>query len=185
MGFCSDDCTPKRRIFPTENSECGDEREIFDSIASEQALLGGTNVLYYVINRAKHRHPLYKEPSVGGDWSFEGPYELAATIDFPQPDNTTVEATDSGKRKVQEAVVWISRKEFENRGCPYPQEGSVLEFWSQKPFGTDRQKAQWDIVKADPDGNIYTSETFVMYKLEVKKRSEFYAFRKTEGDTEI
>ena len=184
MGFCSDDCGPKRRVFPGGDCEgCGDEQALFDSIASEPAKLAGTSVAYYKIRRAKHRHSLYKEPSVDGDWSFEGPWELAATLDFPQSDNVTPTATENGIESTAEAVAWVSRKEFEDRSAPYPQEGSVLEFWWTPPFAQERQKSQWDIVKATRDGNIFNSEAFTMYKLELRSRSKFFAFRKTEGDT--
>ena len=182
MGFCGDDCKPKRRLFPGGDcDDCGDERALWDSIASEPARLAGEAIKLYVIRRAKNRDPLYKEPSAnGGEWDYQGPFELWATIEFPQSENITEEATEVGERSEADAIAWISRKEFEDREAPYPKRGDVLEFWSKPPFGYEPENTQWDVVKATRDGNVFTTATFVMYKIDLKQRSKFVAFRKTE-----
>jgi len=178
-GFCSDGCGPKRRIFPGGDCEgCGNELAIYDSVASEPARLAGTPITYYRLRRAKHRDPLYKEPNVDGDWEFDGPWEMMAAIDFPQSENISPEATEVGIQTTSEAIAWISRKEFEDHSAPYPKEGDVLAFWSEPPFGSSKQESQWDVVKATQDGNIFTAEVFTLYKLELRLRSKFYAFRK-------
>lgn len=182
MGFCGDDCKPKRRLFPGGDCDaCGDERKLWDSIAAEPARLAGDKIRYYSLRRAKNRDPLYKEPSAGGEeWAFEGPFEMMAAIDFPQSDNITPEATESGIRTQAEAIAWVARKEFEDRESPYPKKGDVVEFWSEPPFGYDQEATQWDVVKATRDGNVFTTSTFTMYKIELRLRSKFVAFRKTE-----
>ena len=183
MAFCGDDCKPKRRLFPGGdcNEGCGDERKLWDSIATEPNRLAGEPVKLYVIRRAKNRDPLYKEPSAEGrEWSYEGPFELWASIDFPQSDNITEEATEVGERTEADAIAWISRKEFEDREAPYPKRGDIIEFWAKPPFGYDSEDTQWDVVKATRDGNVFTTAAFVQYKLELKQRSKFVPFRKTE-----
>jgi hypothetical protein len=182
-GFCSDGCGPKRRIFPGGDCEgCGDELAIYDSVASEPGRLAGTPIIYYRLRRAKHRDPLYKEPNVDGDWEFDGPWEMMAAIEFPQSDNITPEATEIGIQKNSEAVAWISRKEFEDHSAPYPKEGDVVSFWEQPPFGSEEDRSQWDVVKATRDGNVWTAEQFVLYKLELTRRTKFLPIRKTLED---
>jgi len=184
MGFCSDDCEPTRRIFPgSDCDDCGTEQALWDSVATEPARLAGEPVKLYQLRRAKNRDPVYGEPShEGKDWSYNGPFELYAAIDYPQSDNVTVEASEQGARTESEAVIWISRKEFEDRSAPYPKKGDIIEFWSEVPFGNSSQFSQWDVVKATRDGNVFTTSTFVQFKIEVKLRSKFVPFRKTEHD---
>lgn len=182
MGFCGDDCKPKRRLFPGGDcGDCGDERKLWDSIATEPARLAGEPVRLYVLRRAKNRDQLYGEPSAEGkEWNFDGPFELWASIDFPQSENINEEATEVGQRTEADATIWISRKEFEDREAPYPKRGDVIEFWANPPFGADEQNTQWDVVKATRDGNVFTTSTFVQYKIDLKQRSKFVPFRKTE-----
>jgi hypothetical protein len=183
MGFCGDDCKPKRRLFPGGdcNEGCGDERKLWDSIASEPARLAGEPIQFYSIRRAKNRDPLYKEPSAEGkEWSFNGPFEVYATIDFPQADNITQEARDDGEHSEADAIAWVARKEFEDREAPYPKRGDVVEFWAVLPWGYEKENTQWDVVKASRDGNMFTTAAYVMYKIDLKQRSKFVAFRKTE-----
>jgi len=116
----------------------------------------------------------------GKEWSFEGPFEMPGTIEFLQYDNVTTEATEVGIRRESEAELTVARVEFEKIGSPYPKVGDVVEFWTAPPFKKADQQSQWDVVKAEEDGNIFSSETFVQYKIGLRRRSKFYAFRKTE-----
>jgi len=179
-------CSPEelKRVFPSDCSDCGDERALYDSIAQEPARISGTKIAFWSLRRAKNRHPLYKEPSVDDkEWEFHGPYEMYAAIDFAQADEIEPEATETGGQTVSDAVAWVARVEFEGVEAPDPKNGDVIEFWSLdgSPFGEDPHDAQWDVVKANPDGNIFTSETFVQWKITLKQRSKFVAFRKTDG----
>lgn len=182
MGRFQDDCGSKRRIFPGGDCEgCGDERQLWDSIAAEPARLAGTPIKVYVLRRAKNRDPLYKEPSVDGkEWSFEGPFEVMGTIEYTPTDDNESTATEAGIEQNSDAMMWVARVEFERVGAPYPKRGDVAEFWGAPPFGLEAAKQQWDIIGAEPDGNVFSSEAFVQYKMKLKRRTKFYAFRKTE-----
>ena len=172
-----------RRIFPGGDSQgCGDERLVWDSIAQEPARLAGTPIKFYVIRRAKNRDPLYKEPSRGKEWSFEGPFELWGTVDFDESNDVDPEATEMGLLVSSDAVVWIARKEFEDREAPYPKIGDVLAFWDAPPFGREEEETQWDVVRAERDGSVFTSAAYTMFKINVKRRDKFLAFRKTEEE---
>jgi len=175
-------CGNGRRIFPSLCSgQCGDEREIHDSIAAEPAKLAGLTLSYYSLRRAANRHPLYKEPSVGDkDWEFSGPWELHAVIDWDVASATSDEATEAGSKTISEAILGIARVEFEQMGAPSPKIGDVVEFWTELPDGSSRTWTQWDVTKATADGEVWSQPTFVAYKLEVKIREQFRAIRKTE-----
>lgn len=180
MGKCFKDCDVDRRTFPGGDCEsCDDERMLWDSIATEPARLSGTAITYYRLRRARNRHPLYKEPTGNEEWSHDGPWEMMASLEFSQSDNISPEATETGIRFVSDAIAYVSRKEFEDVRCPYPKTGDIVEFWSEPPFGDEKRKSQWDVVKATRDGNVWSTPEFVQYKLELKRRSEYYAFRKT------
>lgn len=173
-----------KRVFPSDVSACGDERAVYDSIAAEPARVSGTKMAFFSLRRAKNRHPLYKEPSVDDkEWEFHGPYEIYGSLEFMQADEIEPEATETGKHTQSDAIAWVARQEFEGMDAPEPKVGDVLEFWSldDSPFEEERRYAQWDVVKANRDGNIFTSETFVQWKITLKQRKKFVAIRKTEG----
>jgi len=173
-----------KRVFPSEASKCADERKVWDSIAREPARVSGTKVAFFSLRRAKNRHPLYKEPSVDDqEWSFHGPYEMYGALEFQQSDEIVPEATETGQHTQADAILWVARAEFEARDAPVPKLGDVFEFWSldQSAFSEDKRHSQWDVTKANPDGNIFTSETFVQWKIELKQRKKFLAIRKTEN----
>lgn len=180
--FCADDCQPNRNIFPGDNCEgCGDELAIHDSIASEPAYLAGITFKLYSLRRAKNRHPLYKEPSnEGHEWEFEGPFEMYGELEFPQAANTQSEATEVGQRQAVDAMIKVSRLEIERRESPNPKKGDVVEFWWQEPFEEEKQKRQFDVVSADKDGNIWSTNKHLGQILELKRRGKFLAFRKVE-----
>ena len=182
MGIFQDDCGSKRRIFPGGDcAGCGDERRLWDSVASEPNRLAGTPMKFYSIRRAKNRDPLYKEPSAEGkEWSYEGPFEVMGSVDFPQFEGSTVEATEVGYRKESEAEAYVARVDFERVESPYPKTGDIVEFWTEPPFNDPERETQWDVVKVSRDGNIFSSEKFVQYKISLRRRSKFFAFRKTE-----
>ncbi len=172
------------RLFPSEYG-CTDERELFDSIASEPAQLSGTKVAFYSLRRAKNRDPLYREPSSDGrEWSFHGPYEMMATVEFQQGEQISTEVTEYGAQKESDAVVWIARSEMESADAPDPKVGDVLRFWDldESRFSETQDKAQWDITRANKDGNVWSTETVLMWRIELHRRTKFLAFRKVDGD---
>lgn len=171
-----------RRVFPSLCGDvCGDERKLWDSIAAEPARLAGVTMVLLSLRRAANRHPLYKEPSEGGDWTYNGPWELPATLEFLRSDNVTIEATEVGKRTSSEARLWIARAEFEKVEAPLVKEGDVIEFWGEPPFGPVRSQTSWDVVKATADGEIWSTEGFVMMRIDVRRKGKYLAIRKTEN----
>lgn len=181
MGFCSDGCSPKRRVFPGDCGDCGSEQEMFDQVASEQARLAGTPFRIYSLRRAKHRDPLYGEPSRDGkEWVFQGPFEMMGAIEFSEATGTTTDVTENGTMTESEATLQVSRKEFEDREAPEPKRGDVIEFWYDRPFGEPGY--QWDVVGSDTDGEIWSTERFTLWIIKLKKRTKFLAFRKTDKE---
>lgn len=168
-----------RRIFP-DDGQVTVERDLWDSVAMEPARLSGTKVRVYSIRRAKHHHPLYREPSKGGDWSYQGPWEVWAALDFDQGNEVTPQVRAEGLSVESDAVLWIARREFEDAGAPPPKVGDVIDFWDERPWGEDLR--YWDMVKANRHGNIFNSEVFVMYRIELKRRTSFEAGRKVLGE---
>lgn len=165
------------RVFP---DDAGSELPLWDSIAQEASRLSGVNFRIYSVRRARHLHPLYREPSQNGnEWSFHGPWELFGGFEFDQGTETDPEASAEGLQKTSTAVLWIARKALEDINAPEPKIGDVIDLWERKPFGSEFQ--YWDVTKANPDGNIWTSEAFVQYRVELRRRSRFEPGRKTEG----
>lgn len=184
--FKKDPIQDLKRIFPSDCSDCGDERALWDSIAQEGARLSGTRILYYSLRRAMNRHPLYKEPSdKNKEWSFHGPFEMWAAFQFSQADEIVPEATEYGGQSVSDSMIYVARKEFEDASAPEPKVGDIVEVWSTgvgaTSFAEGELYGQWDVVQANPDGNIFSSEQFVQYVLRLKQRSKFVALRKTEN----
>lgn len=168
-----------RRLFPDADVS---ERPLWDSIASEPAKLSGVDVKLWSLRRAKHRHPLYGEPSFGGkEWSFNGPYEMAGGLEFDEAQEVESEATTEGLGKTSNAVLWIARKEFEDVGAPDPKIGDVIEFWGDKATPFLRQFKYWEVTRANPDGHIMSTPEYVQYRIELKQRTKFEPGRKVEG----
>lgn len=178
-----DPCVPSQRIFPPEDDcdDCGDESALFELIAAEQNVLAGTTITFYSVRTAANRHPLYGEPSYDGkDWKFQGPFDMAGSLEYQEMSNVQPNSTELGLRILSDAIIWVARTEWESKGAPDPKVGDVVAFWGKPPFGVPEHQTQWDVTKADPDGHIFNDERFVQWRLEVKKREKFLPFRKTE-----
>lgn len=170
-----------RRIFPDE-AEVTVERPLWDSVAQEPARLSGTSIKLYSIRRAKNMHPLYREPSAEAkDWSFQGPWQMMGAVEFSQGDDIDTQSGSEGLKKTATATLWLARKELEDAGSPDPKIGDVIEFWDLQPYARAGKFQFWDIVKANPDGNIMSSEVFVQWKIGLEARTTFDPARKTEN----
>lgn len=170
-----------RRIFP-DDPVASVERPLWDSIAQEPARLAGTPIRFYSVRRAKARHGLYGEPSQGNEeWDFHGPWEMFAIIEYDQPSDNVPQATSDGLQTESNAIMEIARKEFEDAGSPFPKVGDVIELWDESEFSAVQNRF-WDVVDADPTGQIFSSEVYVMWKLSLKARSRFNPKRKIEGE---
>jgi hypothetical protein len=176
-----------RRIFPDDDQSTV-ELPLLDSVAQEPSHLSGVRVLLYSLRRAKNMHPLYREPTQGGDFDYAGPWELMGVLDFDQ--GTEVEPPDStteGTQIMTDARLQIARKEFEDKKAPDPKAGDVIEFWSGKEFeGKPFRIAKfkyWDVNKANRAENIWSTETFLVWMLELKHKTRFDAARKVQEVT--
>ena len=167
-------------IYPGGSGATLTEQPLWDSIASEPARLSGTAVRLYSVRRAKNRHPLYAEPSRDNhEWEFHGPWELMGAFTFDQGQEIEDEVSSQGLQKTANAVLHLARKELERIDAPDPKVGDVIHLWDQQPFGSEFQF--WDISRANPDGNIFTNESFVQFRIELRRRSRFEPGRKVLG----
>lgn len=171
-----------RRIFPDDDHSTV-ELPLFDSIAQEPARLGGVRVLLYTLRRAKNLHPLYREPTKGGDFEYGGPWEMHGVLDYDQMNEVEPpDASTEGTQIQSEARLQIARKEFEDVGAPEPKQGDVIEFWNNPsfeatPFRIPKFK-YWDVQQAVPGENVWSTEVFVVWKLALKHKTRFDAARK-------
>lgn len=164
-------------IFPGTSPNGGlVEQPLWDSIAAEPARLSGVSVRIYSVRRAKNRHPLYAEPSVGGDWEFHGPWELMGSFEFDQSRDLSDEVSQEGLQKTTTAQLTLARRDMETIEAPDPKIGDVIWLWDRAPFSSEFQ--YWDVTLAAPDGNIFTNESFVQWRLELRRRSRFEPGRK-------
>lgn len=155
------------------------ELPLWDSVATEPAKLAGTSFRIYSVRRAKNRHPLYAEPSANGNWEYHGPWEMMGAFMFDQTGDTQASVEETGLRHSANAVLSVSRKEFEMAEAPEPKIGDVIHLWNNRPFSSDYQF--WDVVKADRDGGIFTNEAFVQWTIALARRTTFDAGRKILG----
>lgn len=172
-----DGATGIGRVFP---DDAVSELQLWDSIAQEPAKLSGTPFRLWSVRRARNLHPLYREPSNAGfEWEFHGPWEMMGAFEFDQGNEIDPEVSAEGLQKTSTSVLYIARKELEDIDAPEPKIGDVIDLWDRMPFGSEFQ--YWDVTKANPDGNVMTSEVFVQYRLEMKRRSRFEPGRKALG----
>ena len=147
---------------------------IFDFAGLEEFI--DVPVKFYSVRRAKNRHPLYAEPSVGGDWEFHGPWELMGSFEFDQSRDLTDDVSQEGLQKTTTAQLTLARRDMETIEAPDPKIGDVIWLWDRSPFKSEFQ--YWDVTLAAPDGNIFTNESFVQWRLELRRRSRFEPGRK-------
>lgn len=167
-------------IRPVYPDDAVSELDLWDSVAQEPAILSGTPFRLWSVRRAKNMHPLYREPSAGGlEWEFHGPWEMYGALEFDQGNEIEPDVSAEGLRSTATARLYLSRKSVEDVSAPEPKIGDVVDMWERKPFESMFQ--YWDITKANPDGNLWTSNTFTQYRIELKSRTRFEPGRKTEG----
>lgn len=165
-------------VFP-EQAAPNPEVPLWESVAQEPARLSGVRARLYELRRAKNMHPLYREPSADdGGWEYRGPWELHVAIEFSVPDDMEIEAGQEGAEKTGQATCWLSEKEIRTAQAPRPKVGDVLEFWQTPGYAGAGASTWWDIVRADPDGRVMTTDVFVQWKLILRQRARFDAVRK-------
>jgi len=160
---------------------CDYERELFDGYAQEQVAIAGTDVDYYSLSIDKStRDALYDEPEVV---KYYGPYRMRGFFEFP---DTTPEAREQGLRTEWSTTIWIARTEFERTNAHAPIEGDIIQVWDTSFFEHDAVDEErvpgaglyLEVIKADHDGHMFDTPTFVGFKLELRRRSEFTPERK-------
>jgi hypothetical protein len=101
-------------------------------------------------------------------------------LDYDRAEEIQPTVRAEGIQTESDSIMWIARREFEDVGAPVPKVGDVIDFWDERPWGMDLR--YWDVIKANPAGNIFNSEVFVQYKITLKRRTSFEAGRKVEGE---
>lgn len=155
--------------------EC--EHALFDSIAQEHVQILGTDIDYFSHQVGDStRDALYDEPVKR---AYQGPFRLKGYIAWP---DSQPEVRMEGWRTTFSAEAWIPRKDFEDGHCPDPSETDVLRIWKipyyDKNWSVDGDNVPnsgyfFDILNVNDDGHLFTSPTFVGYRLVLKRRTEF------------
>ena len=155
---------------------------MFDSIASEMNNIAGTAIDYYALDKQKtKRDALYDEPI---QYVWRGPYKLKAYVTWPE---STPDAREEGmKSDFEGTTAWLARADIEGLRMPYPQEGDIIRFWAVPYFnsaGVDGLAVPnagyyFDCLDVDDDGHIFDQASFVGFKIELKRRTEFTPERK-------
>ena len=155
------------------------ELELFDCIASDLNELAGSKINYYgydpysLENRALI-DPLYGEPT---ERKFSGPFRIWAQVKYPEYTPLTEEP---GFSREWDAKVTISRVHLDEQNAPYPSEGDIIELW-RTPFHDAWSMGKgmfFTVVKSNNDGHINQTPSFVQFKLDLKRRTQFGAERK-------
>lgn len=155
---------------------CDGERFLFDCWAQEHNRIGGTQIEFWSLNIEKSkRDPLYDEP-VERVW--DGPFRLIGYLEYP---DKVPEAREEGLRSSWASSIWIARKEFEDAHAPAPVAGDVIRVWNT-PFhqsvGVDAEDVPgrgfyFDVTDADDDGHLFDNASFVGFKCDITRRTEF------------
>ena len=152
------------------------ELVLFDSIAVEHTEKSGTSMLYWHLNRVGTTiDPVYDEPV---QRKFEGPFRLKGNITYPE---SSPEAREQGMRSQWNATVWIPRKTLELANAPEPDVGDVIQVWNNSFFMSDGVESEqvpgaqfmFVVIDANTDGHLFDTPSFVGFKLEVERRTEY------------
>jgi hypothetical protein len=189
-GKCSCSTTPSKCVVHVKPIDgcctaftLGDqERFLFDSVASEVTNIAGTALEYFALDKEKtKRDALYDEPT---QYVWRGPYKLKAFVTWP---DGVPEAREEGmKTNFENSTAWLSRLDVESIRMPYPAPGDIVKFWSVPFFrsvsvgglAVPNAGYYFDVLDADDDGHIFDQASFVGFKLELKRRTEFTPERK-------
>jgi hypothetical protein len=178
------------------------ELELFDSFTQEYTELTGTPIKLYSARRGGSVDPVWDEQSSkygydplwgeGGqpvppsqrtspekvDWAFGGPWEFLAFVEFEESDNLSVSIDESMVRD-WDAVCWVPRKTLDDMESPYPKAGDVIEV--SRWLDASEKQIWFDVIRSKRSGALADSQTYVQFRLELKKRSSFDPARKVDG----
>ncbi len=164
------------------------------SLEEERIELSGPTCEYFSLNRGQNVDALYGEPTndplYGGSsppgtpsrsedaWNFypdaeaeipEPDITFPCAMEFVESDGRTPSVREGGFVAEFDGIVSISRNHWE---CAYegttvegrlPKEGDVIYVFDE----------WWDVVRSGTSGNVLDSTTYVGFRLEVKKRTQF------------
>ena len=165
------------------------ELELFDQYAQEHARITGTPCDYYKLDIKNSKlDPLYGEPIEGGE-VYSKAFKIFAHILWPNPNLRVQEA---GVSMEFSSVIWVSRKEMDDKGIPSPFAGDIIRFWDIPYFNKlsvtnqdiEGSGMYFDVIDVKDDGHIKDTPFFVGFKLQVKRTSKFEAERKLNPGTE-
>jgi len=153
------------------------ELKLFDCIATELNNAGGTPIEFFHLEVCEGtRDPLYDEPI---QRVFRGPYIFKAHVTQPE---SQPQATEQGFKNEWTGEIWMARADLEKVGAPAPFEGDVVRIWGDQPYFDEdavsfesipNKGFYFDVTKVDPDGHLFTTSSFVGFKLITKRRTEF------------
>ena len=156
-----------------------DDRELFliDGYANEHVSILGTSIEYWAIDiHGSKKDPLYGEAI---ERNFKGPYKYKVWFSYTE---STPEAREEGLVERYQPTAWLPRKQVEEASATLPIEGDVLRAWNipfYALYGVAEHKAPPDggyyfnIIDVDTDGQVFDNASFVGYKLQLRRRSEF------------
>lgn len=144
------------------------DRAYFQRLEKERFGLTGPEATYFTLFRGRNVDPLYNEPT-GAGWEFEE-FCLQVTVEYEEKDNLIPSTREEGAEFEYDAFVNIAKLEWEERAPvgKRPKTGDVIFV----------QKEYFDVVKANSAGMVVNRDSFVGYRLELRKRSKFDAKRK-------
>lgn len=142
------------------------DRAYFQRLEKERFGLTGPEATYFSLFRGRNVDPLYNEP-IG--WEFDE-FLLQVTIEYEEKDNLVQSVREEGEEVEYDAFVNIAKLEWDEHAPigKRPKVGDVIFV----------QKEYFDVVKDGSAGMVVNRETFVGYRLELKKRIKFDAKRK-------
>jgi hypothetical protein len=155
---------------------CDGERFLFDTWAVEHVRIQGTQIDFWSLDLAKSiKDPLYDEPSKR---VWKGPFRLTGYMEYAP---SAPEAREEGFRTTWASSIWLARKELEEAHAPSPFAGDVIRVWNTpfyKDDGVDGEEVPgsgyyFDIVDADHDGHLFDNSSFVGFRCDIVRRTEF------------
>ena len=161
-----------------------EERFLFDLWAQEHTHILGTTIEYWSLDVAgSKRDALYDEP-VERKWL--GPFKMKGYLGYAP---SGPEAREEGFRTTFTTEIWISRKDFEDANCPSPNEGDAIRVWKTPFFdqwAVDGEDVPgrgyfFDVINVDEDGHLWDQSTFVGFRCDIKRRTEFTPERRIDN----
>jgi hypothetical protein len=163
-----------------------DDRELFliDGYANEHVGIIGTRIEYWALDVAgSKKDPLYGEAT---DRDFKGPFKYTVWFSYTP---STPEVREEGFVERYQPTAWLPRKMVEEANAGVPLEGDVIRAWNipfYALYGVADHEAPPDagyyfnVIDVDTDGQVFDNASFVGYKLQLNRRTEFTPERRVK-----